>query len=329
MASRYSGRPTGVKNRRSIAHGLRSASVNVAAMPSPSRTTKTEARFMVARTALSVMIDDQWPMPCCAVSRSRHPGQQRGHRRRVAVVGRRQETAHRQRDYSVPMSKGRLEAFSDGVFAVIITIMVLELKAPHGAELEAFRPLLPAFLTYVLSYVFLGIYWNNHHHLLHVVDRDQRRLAVGEPASAVLAVAGAVRHRLDGREPFRRAADRGLRAVLLHGRRRLPDPRERSCCSAGNPRLAAAIGNDSKGKLSAVLYPIAHPAGVCAPVDRRRHLRVGGADVAGARPADRTRSRKPTSTSQCIAARLTTPPSASASGCETTNACGSTRGRSS
>src|SRR5262249_17532239 len=69
------------------------------------------------------------------------------------------------------MSKARLEAFSDGVFAVIITIMVLELKAPHGGDLEAFVPLLPNFLTYVLSYVFVGIYWNNHHHLMHVIDR--------------------------------------------------------------------------------------------------------------------------------------------------------------
>src|SRR3954453_19112629 len=75
------------------------------------------------------------------------------------------------RRYSVPMSKGRLEAFSDGVFAVIITIMVLELKAPHSGDLEAFVPLLPGFLTYVLSYVFLGIYWNNHHHLMHAIDR--------------------------------------------------------------------------------------------------------------------------------------------------------------
>jgi uncharacterized membrane protein len=69
------------------------------------------------------------------------------------------------------MSKARLEAFSDGVFAVIITIMVLELKVPHGAGLDAFGPLLPAFLTYILSYVFLGIYWNNHHHMMHATDR--------------------------------------------------------------------------------------------------------------------------------------------------------------
>lgn len=67
------------------------------------------------------------------------------------------------------MSKSRLEAFSDGVIAIIITIMVLELKVPHGDSLAALRPLLPAFLSYVLSFVFLGIYWNNHHHLLQAV----------------------------------------------------------------------------------------------------------------------------------------------------------------
>src|SRR5712691_6792684 len=69
------------------------------------------------------------------------------------------------------MTKNRLEAFSDGVIAVIITIMVLELKAPEGAGVDALRPLAPAFLTYVLSFVFLGIYWNNHHHMLHATER--------------------------------------------------------------------------------------------------------------------------------------------------------------
>jgi uncharacterized membrane protein len=64
------------------------------------------------------------------------------------------------------MSKGRLEAFSDGVIAILITIMVLELKIPHAADLAALRPLFPIFLSYVLSFIYLAIYWNNHHHLL-------------------------------------------------------------------------------------------------------------------------------------------------------------------
>jgi uncharacterized membrane protein len=64
------------------------------------------------------------------------------------------------------MNKGRLEAFSDGVLAIIITIMVLELKIPHGSDLAAIQPLLPVFLSYVLSFIYIDIYWNNHHHLL-------------------------------------------------------------------------------------------------------------------------------------------------------------------
>jgi TMEM175 potassium channel family protein len=69
------------------------------------------------------------------------------------------------------MGKGRLEAFSDGVFAIIITIMVLELKVPHGGDLASLVPLIPKFLSYILSFVYLAIYWNNHHHLLHVTHR--------------------------------------------------------------------------------------------------------------------------------------------------------------
>jgi uncharacterized membrane protein len=69
------------------------------------------------------------------------------------------------------MNSGRLEAFSDGVIAIIITIMVLELKVPHGATADALSPLIPAFLSYVLSFIYVGIYWNNHHHLLHTCER--------------------------------------------------------------------------------------------------------------------------------------------------------------
>lgn len=65
------------------------------------------------------------------------------------------------------MPKNRLEAFSDGVLAIVITIMVLELKVPHGDSMEALRPLLPVLLSYVLSFIYVGIYWNNHHHMLH------------------------------------------------------------------------------------------------------------------------------------------------------------------
>lgn len=69
------------------------------------------------------------------------------------------------------MGKGRLEAFSDGVIAIIITIMVLELKVPHGDDIQSLISLLPVFLSYVLSFIYVGIYWNNHHHLLHTVQK--------------------------------------------------------------------------------------------------------------------------------------------------------------
>jgi uncharacterized membrane protein len=69
------------------------------------------------------------------------------------------------------VQKNRLEAFSDGVIAIIITIMVLEMKVPHGADMAALRPLVPVFLSYVLSFIYIGIYWNNHHHLLHATQQ--------------------------------------------------------------------------------------------------------------------------------------------------------------
>ena len=74
------------------------------------------------------------------------------------------------------MGKGRLEAFSDGVIAIIITIMVLELKVPHGSQLAVLGPLIPVLLSYVLSFVFIGIYWNNHHHMLHAVHTVNGRI---------------------------------------------------------------------------------------------------------------------------------------------------------
>lgn len=69
------------------------------------------------------------------------------------------------------MTKNRMETFSDGVIAIIITIMVLELRPPHGTDLTALRPLVPVFLSYILSFIFLGIYWSNHHHMLHAVQQ--------------------------------------------------------------------------------------------------------------------------------------------------------------
>jgi uncharacterized membrane protein len=162
------------------------------------------------------------------------------------------------------MSKGRLEAFSDGVFAVIITIMVLELKAPHGADLEAFRPLLPAFLTYVLSYVFLGIYWNNHHHLMHAVDRINgasmwANLHLLFWLSLVPFVTGWM-----GENHFAALPTAAYGVVLLLAGVAFLIL-EKQLLGAGNPRLAAAIGKDIKGKLSAVLYLTGIPLAFVRP----------------------------------------------------------------
>jgi TMEM175 potassium channel family protein len=157
-----------------------------------------------------------------------------------------------------PMSKGRVEAFSDGVFAVIITIMVLELKAPHGGTLEAFVPLVPGFLTYVLSYVFLGIYWSNHHHLMHAIDRVNgaslwANLHLLFWLSLVPFVTGWMGENHFAALPTAMYGGvllmSGVAFLILEGR----------LLNAGNPRLAAALGSDLKGKASAVLYLVAIP----------------------------------------------------------------------
>jgi uncharacterized membrane protein len=158
------------------------------------------------------------------------------------------------------MTKGRLEAFSDGVIAIIITIMVLEMKVPHGADAAALRPLLPVFVSYLLSYVMIGIYWNNHHHLFHAVERVNGRILwrnlhllfwlaqvpfatgwMGENHFAslptalygfVMLMAGVAYYFL-------------VRAILAHHGR--------------ESRVANALGRDVKGKVSVLLYVVALP----------------------------------------------------------------------
>ena len=84
------------------------------------------------------------------------------------------------------MGRGRIEAFSDGVIAILITIMVLELEVPHGTGWDALRPLIPILLAYVLSFVMLGIYWNNHHHMLHATEQVNGRRRCGVPHTVSL-----------------------------------------------------------------------------------------------------------------------------------------------
>ena len=156
------------------------------------------------------------------------------------------------------MGKGRLEAFSDGVMAIIITIMVLELKVPEGADWAALRPLTPVFLSYVLSFVFLGIYWNNHHHLLHAVAAYQRSSPVGEHASVVLAVADAGRDRLDGGHHFAAAPVAVYGVVqLLAALAYFILTRSLIAAHGNDSPLAAAVGRDFKGKVSVVIWAVA------------------------------------------------------------------------
>ena len=158
------------------------------------------------------------------------------------------------------MSKGRLEAFSDGVFAILITIMVLELRVPEGADWNALNPLVPVFLTYVLSFVVLGIYWNNHHHLLQAADRVNGKVLwanlhllfwlsllpfvtgwMGQNHFAPLPTA------IYGVDLFLAAVAYWILQTVIvaeHG---------------PHSRLASALGRDGKARLSLALYAAAVP----------------------------------------------------------------------
>jgi uncharacterized membrane protein len=158
------------------------------------------------------------------------------------------------------MSKTRLEAFSDGVIAILITIMVLEFKVPHEASLEALRPLVPIFLVYVMSYVYLGIYWNNHHHLLHATSHVTGAMLwpnlhllfwlslvpfvtawMGENhfAPVPTAIYGIVLL-------MAAIAWTILQAIIIRH-------------EGPNSKLRSALGSDLKGKVSAALYLVAIP----------------------------------------------------------------------
>src|SRR5580700_9254898 len=153
------------------------------------------------------------------------------------------------------MSKGRLEAFSDGVVAIIITIMVIDLHVPRDTSLVALRPAVPTFFSYALSFVFVGIYWNNHHHLLHAAQKVSgatlwANLHLLFWLSLVPFVTGWMGVNHFAALP---TAAYGL-VLLLAGVAFLIF--EKELLRAGNPRLAAAIDRDIKGKMSAVLYSV-------------------------------------------------------------------------
>jgi len=158
------------------------------------------------------------------------------------------------------MHKGRLEAFSDGVIAILITIMVLELKIPHGDDLRALGPLVPVFLTYVLSYVYLGIYWNNHHHMLHATSRINGKILWANLhllfwLSLVPFVTGWM-----GENHFASMPTAIYGAVLLAAGVAYVILQNAIIADQGaGSKLAAAVGSDLKGKISPVLYAIAIP----------------------------------------------------------------------
>ena len=158
------------------------------------------------------------------------------------------------------MIKGRLEAFSDGVIAIIITIMVLELKVPPGGDLQALRPLLPTFLTYALSFVFVGIYWNNHHHLLHATTRiNGAVLWANLHLLFWLSLTPFVTGWMGGNHfaPLP-VAVYGV-VLLLSAIAYFILVRAILAAEGPGSKLAAALGSDFKGKISAVLYLIAIP----------------------------------------------------------------------
>ena len=165
------------------------------------------------------------------------------------------------------MTKGRIEAFSDGVIAIIITIMVLELKVPHGHDLAVLQPLLPIFLSYVLSFANVGLYWNNHHHMFHAVKHvggwvlwanlhllfwlslmPFATAFMGENAFAPVTVA------LYAFDLFMCAVAYTLLVTALleqHGR---------------HSAFAQALGSDTKGKISLLCYVMSMPLAFLAPV---------------------------------------------------------------
>jgi uncharacterized membrane protein len=158
------------------------------------------------------------------------------------------------------VAKGRLEAFTDGVVAIIITIMVLEVKVPHGTDLTALKAGAPIFLAYILSYINVGIFWNNHHHMLQVTERiDGRVLWCNLFLLFWLSLVPFVIRWIDeaGITPLPTAAYGAVLAMAAVGYTLL----QRAIIAANGrtSRLATALGRDIKGKLSLSAYVAAIP----------------------------------------------------------------------
>ena len=164
------------------------------------------------------------------------------------------------------MSPGRLEAFSDGVIAIIITIMVLELRAPHEPSLAALAPLLPVFLSYVLSFVYLGIYWNNHHHMLHMTQRVDGAILWANLHLLFWLSLVPFTTAWMGENHFAAVPTAVYGAVLFLAGIAYWILQHAIIVSQGpDSLLATAIGRDLKGKMSPAIYAIAIPVAFVRP----------------------------------------------------------------
>ena len=164
------------------------------------------------------------------------------------------------------MSKTRLEAFSDGVLAILITIMVLELKVPHGADFHALRPMLPVFLAYVLSFIYLGIYWNNHHHMLHAAEKVDGRILWANLHLLFWLSLVPVGTEWMGDHPFA-PLPTAVYGVVLLGAAIAYTILQAMIVRRHGPGsvLATAVGKDVKGKVSLGLYLAAIAAACVLP----------------------------------------------------------------
>ncbi len=156
------------------------------------------------------------------------------------------------------MGKGRLEAFSDGVFAIIITIMVLEMKVPRGDTIDSLVPLVPVFLSYVLSFVYVGIYWNNHHHMLHATAKVSGSVLWANLHLLFWLSLFPFATGWMGENHFARLPSALYGAVLFMAACAYWVLQQALMSSEGTASvLRAAVGRDWKGKLSPLLYMIA------------------------------------------------------------------------
>jgi uncharacterized membrane protein len=164
------------------------------------------------------------------------------------------------------MGTARLEAFSDGVIAIIITIMVLELRVPHETTIGALKPLLPVFVSYVLSFVYLGIYWNNHHHMLHVTHTiDGAILWANLHLLFWLSIVPFVTGWM-GENHFAPVPTACYGVVLLMAAIAFYVLQRAILAHEGqHSLLARAVGSDHKGKLSPVIYAVAIPVALVRP----------------------------------------------------------------